>query len=230
MSPAATRRSFSGAEAQGSPVAPGAFIVRANQRPLAAMDIHPPTSVILDRLLDEATTEDVTPAWVLAALRERSFGFLMLLLGLLGLVPALSSVIAVLLLWPALQMIGARPAPTLPRWIAQRPLPTRRLATLIARLVPVLRRMEVLVRPRWRTPFEATKRFVGAVILLLGLSMLAPIPLGHIPPALVIMLLAFAFLEEDGLLLSLGLIAAALSIAITAAIVWGTVIGIDALD
>ena len=60
--------------------------------------------------------------------------------------------------------------------------------------------------------------------------MLAPIPLGHVPPALATMLLAFTLLEEDGLLLSLALAAAAVSIAITAATVWGTVIGIDALD
>ncbi len=194
------------------------------------MDTRLPTSVVLHRLLDEAASDHVTPAWVLGALRERSFGFVMLLLGLLGVVPALSTVIAILLMWPAVQMLGARSAPTLPRWIAQRPLSTRRLAKLISRLVPVLRWMEVLVRPRWRTPFEATKRFIGAVILLLGLSMLAPIPLGHVAPALVIMLLAFAFLEEDGVLLLLALVAAALSLAITTAVVWGTVIGIEALD
>jgi hypothetical protein len=197
---------------------------------IVAMDVRLPTSVVLHRLLDEATGEHVTPAWVLAALRERGFGVVMLLLGLLGMVPALATVIAVLLMWPAMQMIRAHPAPRLPRWIAHRPLPTSRLTRLIARLVPVLRHIEVLARPRWRTPFEATKRFVGAVILLLGLSMLTPIPFGHMAPAAVIMLLAFAFLEEDGLLLSLALVAAAISLGVTGAVVWGTVIGIYALD
>jgi hypothetical protein len=195
----------------------------------AVMDVRPPTSVVLHQLLETAG-DRVTPAWLLAALRDRSFGFLMLLLGLLGLVPALATVIALLLMWPAVQMILARPAPTLPRWLAQRSLPTSRLARLITRLVPILRWLEVLVRPRWRTPFETTKRFVGAVILLLAVSMLAPIPLGHIPPALVTMLLAFAFMEEDGLLLSVALVAAIVSLAAIGAIVWGTAIGIDALD
>ncbi len=194
------------------------------------MDVRLPTSVVLDRLLDDAAGDHVTPAWVLTRLGERGFGLLMLLLGLLGLVPALASVIPVLLMWPAIQMIMAHRAPRLPRWIAHRALPTRRLEHLIARLLPILRRIEVLARPRWHTPFEATKRFVGGVILLLGLSMLVPIPLGHIPPAVVIMLLAFAFLEEDGVLLLLALAAAAVSLGVTGVIVWGTIIGIEALD
>jgi hypothetical protein len=84
---------------------------------------------------------------------------------------------------------------------------------------------ERIVRPRWRTPFEATKRVVGFVILLLGMTLLAPIPFSQIIPALVIMLLAFAFLEEDGVLLCLALTAAAVSLSMTAAAVWGAVEG-----
>ena len=76
----------------------------------------------------------------------------------------------------------------------------------------------------------SAKRFVGAVILLLGLSMLVPIPLGHIPPAMVIMLLAFALLEEDGVLLVIALAAAVGSLGVTGVIVWGTILGIEALD
>lgn len=194
------------------------------------MDTRPPTSVVLHQLLDEAPSDYVTPAWLLGALRARSFGLVLLVLGLLALVPAVTTIAAILLLWPALQMIGARPTPTLPQWIARRGLSKNRLARLIARLVPVLRTMELLVRPRWRTPFEVTKRVIGMVILLLGVSMFAPIPFSHVPAALVTMLLAFAFLEEDGLLLALALVAAAMSLAFTTAIVWGTVIGINALD
>ena len=42
-------------------------------------------------------------------------------------------------------------------------------------------------------------------------------------PVLVIVLLAFAFLEEDGVLLCIALAAALASLAITAAAVWGAV-------
>ena len=74
------------------------------------------------------------------------------------------------------------------------------------RLVPVLRWLERFIRPRWATPFEATKRGVGGVVLLLSASLLAPVPLSNVPPALAIMLIAFAYLEEDGVLLCAGLV------------------------
>jgi hypothetical protein len=77
---------------------------------------------------------------------------------------------------------------------------------MIGRVVPVLRYLERVIHPRWLTPFEATKRVVGGVVLLLGVSLLAPIPLSNVPPALLIVLIAFAYLEEDGLLLCAALV------------------------
>jgi hypothetical protein len=47
--------------------------------------------------------------------------------------------------------------------------------------------------------------------------------LSNVIPALAIMLIAFAFLEEDGVLLCIALAAAAVSLAITAAAIWGTI-------
>jgi hypothetical protein len=49
-------------------------------------------------------------------------------------------------------------------------------------------------------------------------------------PALVIMLLALAYLEEDGVALLIALGAALISLAITTATVWGTVETIDWID
>ena len=65
---------------------------------------------------------------------------------------------------------------------------------------------------------------VGIVVLLLALSLLSPLPFGQIIPNLVVILIAFALLEADGLLLSVALVLAFVSIAFTAAAIWGTVI------
>ena len=72
---------------------------------------------------------------------------------------------------------------------------------MVRRTVPVLRFLEGLIRPRWPTPFEATKRVVGFIVLLLGASLLAPIPLSNLPSVLMIVLVAFAYLDDDGVLL-----------------------------
>jgi len=182
-----------------------------------------PTSAILANLLRDAPDGQVTLAWIIARLEERSFGVLMLILAILGLIPGASLVAGVLVAFPAIQMMLGRSKPVLPRRILGRRLSTDRLARLLARVIPALRRLERVVRPRWTTPFEATKRVVGFVVLLLGGTMLAPIPFSHVIPVFAIALLAFAFLEEDGILLAIALGAAAVSLAITTAAVWGTI-------
>jgi hypothetical protein len=53
----------------------------------------------------------------------------------------------------------------------------------------------------WHTPFEATKRVVGSIIILLAATLLLPLPFSHIIPPLVIMLISFAYLEDEGMLL-----------------------------
>ena len=133
------------------------------------------------------------------SLDKRSFGIIMLLLALVAIVPGLSIVAGLLLMIPAFQMIAGKPAPVFPRRIAARPLPTRRVAAVAQRSVPVLRYLEKLIHPRWHAHFEAAKRLVGAVIALLSATLVFfPIPLSNMVPALVIALISLAYLEEDG--------------------------------
>lgn len=181
-----------------------------------------PTSLVLDELLNAAPAERVTLGWLIGRLGARSFGIILLLLGLLGLLPGVSALAGVLVTVPASQMIRARPGPIFPRRVAARQFETRRLAGVIRRTVPVLRFLERLIRPRWPTPFETTKRVVGLMVLLLGVGLLAPIPLSNVPPALLIVLIAFAYLEEDGVLLCAALLAALLLFALLAAAGWQT--------
>jgi hypothetical protein len=181
-----------------------------------------PTSVVLHDLLRDDPVESVTLAWLTNRLGDRSFGIILVLLGILGLLPGVSAVAGLLLMAPALQMIMARPGPVFPRRIAVRQIDTRRLARMIRRIVPVLRYLERIVHPRWLTPFESTKRAVGVVVLLLGISLLAPIPLSNIPPASMIVLIAFAYLEEDGVLLSISLAATLIVFSAVAVAIWQT--------
>ena len=185
-----------------------------------------PTSVVLQRLHDEAPTDHFTLGWLMGSLRKRSFGIIMLLLALVAMAPGVSIIAGLLLMIPAFQMIAGQPAPVFPRRIAARPLPTRHLAALVQRAVPVLRYLEKAIHPRWPTPLEATKRLVGTVIVILSTTMVfTPIPLSNVVPALVIALISLAYLEEDGLLLSIALLAAVVVLTIELAVVWETVLG-----
>lgn len=189
-----------------------------------------PTSALLRDLLQEAHAERVSVRWLLASLEERSFGIVILLLGLVALLPGVSGVVGVLVAYPAIQMILARKAPVFPSFITRREVSTRRLARLILRVEPGLRRLERVIRPRWVTPIDATKRVVGFILLLLGGLLLVPIPLSNLIPGLVIVMLAFAYLEDDGVLLVIALLAAFVSFAIAGATVWAMIKGIDFVD
>src|SRR4029077_17207460 len=184
------------------------------------------TSVLLQRLHDEAPAGYFTLGWLMGSLRRRSFGIIMLLLALVAIAPGISIVAGLLLMIPAFQMLAGQPAPAFPRRIAAHPFPTRHLAALVQRAVPVLRYLEKMIHPRWPTPFEATKRLVGAVIVTLDATLLfTPVPLSNIAPALVIALISWAYLEEDGLLLSIALAAAVIVLTVELAVVWQTVLG-----
>lgn len=115
-----------------------------------------PTSIVLQRLHDEAPIGHFTLGWLMGSLRKRSFGIIMLLLALVAMAPGISIIAGLLLMIPAFQMIAGRPAPLFPRRIAARPLPTQHLAALVQRAVPVLRYLEKIIHPRWPTPIEAT--------------------------------------------------------------------------
>lgn len=184
------------------------------------MTVRIPTSTLLDGLLRDADAERVTLGWLMEGLGDRSFGLVMLLLGLLGAMPGASAIVAPLLAILAVQMMLGHAGPVFPRRIAERSVRTPALARTLGRAVPVLRAVEGFVHPRWPMPFEVTKRGVGLVVLLLALLLLAPIPLSNVPPALAIALLAIAWLEEDGILLCIALAASALLLAIAAGAVW----------
>jgi hypothetical protein len=193
------------------------------------MKAHVPTSVLLEELLKEAPPNHVTPAWLMGNLCERSFGLVMLVMALVGLVPGASTFMGLLLGFPAIQMMLGRESPRLPRFIAARCIRTRQLDRIAQRAAPWLKRMEKLIHPRWPTLVGATKRVVGFVVLLLAATLVSPFPFSHIVPALVIMLVSFAYLEEDGVLLCISLAAAVVSLAITSATVWVTVKATDLL-
>jgi len=190
---------------------------------------HVPTSQLFQAVLKNAPGDKVTAAWLLGSLGRRSFGMVMLLLGLVAMLPGVSIIAGFLLAGLAFQMMMAREAMIVPRAIASRSLSTRRMARLIARATPVLKALETFIRPRWHTPFIATKRIVGLVVLMLAASVFMPIPLSNIIPGAIIMLVAFAYLEEDGVLLCVALSASLGSLAITAIEVWAAVKGANFL-
>jgi hypothetical protein len=166
----------------------------------------------------------------MAELGDRSFGLTLLVMAVIALLPGASTIMGLLIAWPAIQLILGRETAVLPRVMARREVGVARLARVIAIVAPRLAWAERLIRPRWPDLFQTTRRLTGTAILLLGVTLISPVPFTHIVPALVIMLLALAYLEEDGFALLLALLAALCSLTVTGMTVWGTVQTIDWID
>ena len=178
-------------------------------------------SVVLQRLHDEVATDHFTLGWLLHSLHKRSFGIMMLLIALIAITLGLSIVAGLLLIILAFQMIAGKAGPAFPRCIAMCSLPASKLAAVVQRSVPVLRCLEKMVHPRWHTPPEMTKRLVGSIVLFVSATLVfIPILLSNVVPALVIVLISLAYLEENGMLLSIAVLAAGVVLAVAVAAGW----------
>jgi len=196
------------------------------QKPPRAARVFIRASAALQHLYEEAPKDHFTLSWLVTTLHQRSFGMIMLLLALAAIAPGVSILAGLLLIVPALQMIAGYSAPKFPRRIADRPLGTRHLAAVVLRAVPVLKYLETMIHPRWHIPLEVTKRIVGTVVVILSATLvLSPIPLSNVVPALLIALISLAYLEEDGLLLSIALLAAVIVLTVMLLAVWETFLG-----
>jgi hypothetical protein len=180
-----------------------------------------PVSIILRKLHEEAPAGYFTLDWLMGKLQKQSFGLIVLVLAIVAAAPGICLIGGLLLLLPAFQMIMGRPTPTFPHWIGVRRIPTRHLGTVIERSIVVLEHLERTIHPRGRIPVEASKRVVGvAVVLLSARLILTPLPLSNILPAIIIALIALAYTEEDGLMLSIFLLVGFVVVAVDLGVVW----------
>src|SRR5499433_1590617 len=185
-----------------------------------------PNSRVLQEVIRQAPAEYVTVGWLTSTLHRDSFGIVMLCVGLLATTPVGSTVPGLILAVMAVQMILGRAEPVFPHFIMTRRLPTRQLLRLGDRAIHVLKYLEKAVHPRWPMTFEVAKRAVGVMVLLLTVVLLiTPVPLSNVAPAMVISLISLAYIEEDGLLLSVGFLAAIILIGLGSAAVWGAIVG-----
>jgi hypothetical protein len=185
-------------------------------------DAYIPTSDVLDELFGRAPA-DVTAGWLIDNLHERSFGIVLLILAMIGILPGASPVAGVLLLFPAWQLMRAHETPVLPGFIARRHLSGDQVRRAGRRLRWPLRKLESVIRPRWPEMFEVMRRAIGFSILLLAATMLWPFPFSQVPTAIAIMLLAIAHLEEDGALLIVAMLGTFASLTFTGATVWAAI-------
>jgi hypothetical protein len=199
---------------------PGSAPAVGGNAPPGAELTHTHTSELLEGLVAQAPDGPVDLDWLLGHLDRRSLGLLVLLLGLLVIIPGVATVATLALFFPAVEMMLSRSRPSFPRFLSKREFDFRRFKRFTERVRPALRAVESVSGPRWTLPHPVAGRGVGFLVLLLALTAMWPLPLVNVVPGLMIVLIAIAYLQEDGLLLAVGATAAALWLSGFAWTVW----------
>jgi len=163
---------------------------------------------------------------MLDLLRERGFALLILLLALPNAIPGpampgLSTLTGVPMALIAVQLALGRIEPRLPEWARRKSVPRDRFRGLVERARPVLQRLEAVVRPRMlRITAHFGERLIGAWIVIAALFLSLPLPLGNLPMAAGLMVLAIGLMERDGVAILVGLVMTGLGALWNLALLW----------
>jgi hypothetical protein len=186
---------------------------------------HPKTSDLLHHLLDGLEGEKVSVGWVVERLGSRSFGAIILLMGLPNVIPqipGMSTIFGLLIMLPAMQLVLGLRTMWLPSYLARIMLPCDKVASVVKLAIPWVQKFEKMIKPRLTVlTYPPMENIIGALVLLLGFILFLPIPGGNWLPAMSCCLFALGMLERDGLFTLLGLAAAIGSVVIVGAIFAG---------
>lgn len=182
--------------------------------------MHQPLSQSLVGLLNE--NNSASGSLTLNMLLERTHGrglyLVMIFLSLPFVVPVsvpgLSTMLGITIMVLALRQALGKP-PRLPKTLGEKPLPEQLKYRVLNSSAKLLANLEKLVRPRktewltWRTAKVANSLLIALMAFLLALPLPAPpFFFTNSLPSYAIILIALSMMEQDGLVIWLGYIAA----------------------
>ena len=142
------------------------------------------------------------------ALGDRGFAGLLVFFATINMIPLpppASAFLGLPLIIISAQMAYGSERAWLPRFLMDKSISPEQFRKLMLWVIQRLVRLERVIRPRywpfWRRHGD---RFIGVVMLFLGVIVTLPIPLGNWLPACATALLGLAVSERDGLLLVAG--------------------------
>lgn len=160
------------------------------------------TSIVLEHLVNDVAGEHFTLDWLVSNLPNRSFGMIILFLGFLTMIPLVSIAARLIILFLLLQILVGLRHPVFPKKLMARPFSKNYLTYIETHAIPVLRHVEKSIRPRLHSLPDLTRPLGAAVSsLVVIVSLLAPLPLINMPAAIIIIMMALAYIEHDGILL-----------------------------
>ncbi len=167
------------------------------------------------------TGEFMSIGELLRLLEDRSIWAILLLLALpMALpipAPGLSVPFGACMILVSAQLALGRGHAWLPAALTRRPMEVAKVKNVLTRVLPILRRLEKVVRPRRRwLAADWMKPPIGVICLILAIIITLPIPLGHVVPGTAISLFSLGMMERDGIAIWSGLAVAIAGIVLVA--------------
>ena len=99
---------------------------------------------------------------------------------------------------------------SVPDWLANRQVKSRKVKKAAGRIEKLLSRIELRAKTSWQefAQHALTSRLVGAAVLLLTCSIVLPIPGTASGPSFLISLMALGLIYKDGRFIAVGLVGA----------------------
>lgn len=165
--------------------------------------------------------ERIAVGTIVAALKDRAYALLVVLLGLpncLPMPPPIPLVCGLVLVFVAVQMLAGLTMPWLPQALLGRSIRRTVLSRAVSRAVPVLLRLERFSKPRLTLlGSRHAMPVLGLVVLVLALGLLVAAPfIGQIPLGLAICLVGLGLVERDGVLIVIGAVLGVIGLMLSA--------------
>jgi hypothetical protein len=187
-------------------------------------------SEILDRLARETQTESVDVGMLLEALKDRSFGIIIILFALPNAILPVAWVLGTPILLFSIQMTMGRQEPWLPEIMRRPQLSRETFARVMAYVARYLGIIESWLQPRWMwLTSNVMERVIGAYLIFLTLVLLVPVPFGNALPSFGIAIIAAGLLEKDGVAIIVGSIIGLAGTVYVFALIGGAVAAFKAI-
>lgn len=182
-------------------------------------------SYLLQRLVKTHKEGLLTYKTLVKAMGEQAYGLIIILFALpsalpISALPGVSFIFSLPIIFIAVHIIMARPSLWLPVVLARQRIEAEKLANIVHRTTLYLKRIELLLKPRWQfLSSPVMERIHGIILLGLGLLLMLPIPFSNFVLALLIILFGLGLSEKDGLLLFIAYCATSLYLFLLANVI-----------
>ncbi|HBT32592.1 MAG TPA: hypothetical protein DEB15_07040 [Pusillimonas sp.] len=184
-------------------------------------DRNHPLEHVIDSIIDLAKKQEaVSVADIQEKVGQRSFGpFLFIpaifVISPLGGVPGVPTLLSLVVMITAGQMLFGRRHFWLPGLVSKRSFKGERIESAMQKIRPVVRVIDKALRPRLQHVTQKPwSRVVAGLCVLCALAVppLEVVPLGSVGPFVAIALIGLGFIGRDGLFVWLGILAAAVAL------------------